>query len=795
MSTGGTLHPEPLRSGPSQDRIVVGGIELKWDTRAGTCEFQGLPMAMMWVDSTLAGLMSGLATMVGPERFSLALQSEGRKSVESDWLLIEGYPDFARGFAAIAVVAGVAGWGEWQLVSENLERRECTFRALNSWEGRYQRTLGACWGSAMVAGKFAGYCSKRFGTNCWATQTAFIARGDPCDEFTVAPSSLNLEDEIERLLSADQATRADMAVALSRLREAREKMLVSQEQLEQQVGQRTRELASSLAELQLVNERLERKVGEHALAREALRENEERMRKLIELAPMSMAIVGTDGRIEYINQRAIDTFGYTPADIPDMEAWWVLAYPDPDYRASTIERWMGYVATALRTGREIERDTYRVVCKDGALKTVVVFGVPVTDKILVMFDDVTRQTMEEDLLRQSNAALELRVQERVAELAERNRMLEITTAQLRKLGAKLVRVEENERKRMSHILHDQLQQMLVSAVFRLSALEGGLTDRAQIKTLRDASKAIDDAIQESRSLVLDLSPPILREGLGPALRWLQARTEEQYGLRVNLAVGELPPSIGEDLRVALFHATRELLLNVVKHAGVTAAGLTITCLPDSRLQVVVSDKGRGYTPAAPADAPADDIGFGLMAVRERIESIGGSMDVQSAPGAGCRVALTVPFSAAAAPGGLVDDPSARSRRRQGGDSEVLMGARIRILLADDHTILRQGLRTRLTRDPDIEVVGEAADGEAAVELARALRPEVILMDITMPKQDGIEATRAIRAEFPGIKVIGLTMHAERHWEEAMKQAGAISVIVKTDAAEVLLATIHACCGR
>ncbi len=180
--------PESFRPGPNHDRITVQGIELAWHATAGTCTFQGLPVAMMWVDSTLAGLLSGVAAMVGPERFSLALQSEGRKSVEADWALMSRYPDFRAGFGAIGIVAAVAGWGEWQFTDDAPGRRECRFRAYNTWEGQYQKKLGVSWGSAMLAGKLAGYCSKRFGTNCWATQTAFIAKGDACDEFIVAPA-------------------------------------------------------------------------------------------------------------------------------------------------------------------------------------------------------------------------------------------------------------------------------------------------------------------------------------------------------------------------------------------------------------------------------------------------------------------------------------------------------------------------------------------------------------------------------------------------------------------------------
>ena len=212
--------PSPLSTTESsRDHIVVEGVDIRWDTQAGTCMFSNIPVAMLWVDSTLAGLMSGVAAMVGPERFSLALQSEGRKSVESDWLVIARHKDFREGFEALHSIATVAGWGDWQLVTYDHAKRVCIFRAYNNWEAMYQKALGVSWGSSMLAGKFAGICSKLFATNCWATQTSFVAQGDSYDEFVVTPSTRAIEDEVNRLLESDQATRADMAVALEMLRQ------------------------------------------------------------------------------------------------------------------------------------------------------------------------------------------------------------------------------------------------------------------------------------------------------------------------------------------------------------------------------------------------------------------------------------------------------------------------------------------------------------------------------------------------------------------------------------------------
>ncbi|MBW4562936.1 MAG: PAS domain S-box protein [Mojavia pulchra JT2-VF2] len=218
QNTSGLLENLQTSLGKQQvPQIQVSGCEIEWQLEQGVFTIEKFPAILMWLDNTVASLMSAFQAMVGTQRFALALQSEGRKSVEIDWQIISQYDSFAAGFAALAKMAIAAGWGEMQLLSVDTVQQKCHFRIKNSWEGRYQRALGVCWGSNIMAGKFAGFCSKLFGQNCWSEQTAFIATGDEFDEFLVQPSTRSIEDEIEKLLATDNATRADMAVALQRL--------------------------------------------------------------------------------------------------------------------------------------------------------------------------------------------------------------------------------------------------------------------------------------------------------------------------------------------------------------------------------------------------------------------------------------------------------------------------------------------------------------------------------------------------------------------------------------------------
>ena len=133
-----------------------------------------------------------------------------------------------------------------------------------------------------------------------------------------------------------------------------------------------------------------RDISELRAAEETLRQSEERLRSLLEHSPISMAIVCMDGTIEYINRRAVETFGYPLEEIPTMERWWLCAYPEAAYRAEVVAQWLGLLEKAIaRKDREIERREYRVTCKDGTLKTMIIFGVLVSGKVFVMFEVIT----------------------------------------------------------------------------------------------------------------------------------------------------------------------------------------------------------------------------------------------------------------------------------------------------------------------------------------------------------------------------------------------------------------------
>jgi len=253
----------------------------------------------------------------------------------------------------------------------------------------------------------------------------------------------------------------------------------------------------------------------------------------------------------------------------------------------------------------------------------------------------------EEALRKSEAALHraneklLSVNEQLEErVRERTADLERRTAQLRALAKELTQTEQRERQRLAKILHDHMQQLLVGAKFRVASL-GKLPGERLNQAASDLDKILNDCIEASRSLTAELSPPILQgAGLVPALEWLGRWAKQKHSLFVQVdAAGEVG-SIRDEVRILLFEAVRELLFNVVKHSGVKSAKIKVACR-DGEMRVTVADQGCGFDPPPiPSPFPGGG-GFGLFSIRERLDLIGGRMEIETARGKGAAFHLIV----------------------------------------------------------------------------------------------------------------------------------------------------------
>jgi PAS domain S-box-containing protein len=350
-------------------------------------------------------------------------------------------------------------------------------------------------------------------------------------------------------------------------------------------------------------------------------------------------------------------------------------------------------------------------------------------------------------------------------LQERTVALEDRTIQLRRLASDLTLAEQRAREQIAKTLHDGLQQLLVVAGLSLQEQMNRDTSRgsAPSELLAEARDRLDEAIAAARSLSVELYPPVLQHsGLPAAVIWLAGWIQDNYKIAIQVSADPLANPSRKDVRTLLFESVRELLFNAVKHAHVDRVMVDVALRPEDELCITVTDGGIGFDPAGLADRwKTGQAGWGLFSIRERLALLSGRFDLESAPGHGSRFRLIAPLGTAA------DRVTTHAS-----------AAALRILIVDDHATVRSVLRRVLHERPEFQVVGDAADGLEAIAQAHALQPEVILMDISMPHMDGVEATRHLRADLPGAEILAVSMLPRTPEPHPIEQAGAAGFFVK-----------------
>jgi signal transduction histidine kinase len=224
-----------------------------------------------------------------------------------------------------------------------------------------------------------------------------------------------------------------------------------------------------------------------------------------------------------------------------------------------------------------------------------------------------------------------------------NEKLERRGRDLRRLAAQLSEAEHRERSRLARLLHDDLQQVLVAARMRLPLLGEGTPDQVE-QHVAKIDELIATAQTTARDLSHELSPPVLRSGgLSDVLEWLGKWFRDKCELTVAVKVSDSRPPAPEHLRVFLFQATRELLLNVVKHSGSTEARVTLSH-QNAHLVVQVEDGGEDFDAQAVEARLHSSEGLGLFGIRERVEAVGGRFEIQTTPRGGACFRLLAPIT-------------------------------------------------------------------------------------------------------------------------------------------------------
>ena len=413
----------------------------------------------------------------------------------------------------------------------------------------------------------------------------------------------------------------------------------------------------------------------------------------------------------------------------------------------------------------------------GATPNVVIelqlFFLAISVPLMLLAALVSQYAQAEQALRQSHAEQQQR------------------TLQLRRLASQLTVTEQNAREQLARTLHDGLQQLLFMAGMTLDqALKAGShVDQAGL--LQRARADVKEAMEAARTLSVNLFPPVLQlGGLPAALEWLAGRAQDQYGVIVTVSADPKANPATSDARVVLFEAVRELLFNAVKHARVDRVDVHLALGPDDTIRIQISDEGVGFDPTVTLHPDNQHhVGLGLFSIQERLGLLGGHLDIQSAPGKGARFTLTLPRTELQVlQTDIVETRRHRAGRRErlADDSSRATTKSLRILIADDHPVARAGLRDLFDGRPPLQVVGEAANGVEAVSKAIELQPDIIVMDVSMPQMNGIEATREIHRALPHIQIVGLSTHDDDNTRRSMREAGAGAYFTKNEGTDRLL---------
>ncbi len=372
---------------------------------------------------------------------------------------------------------------------------------------------------------------------------------------------------------------------------AEEALQRTNEELEQRVQERTSKLSAEIAE--------------RKRAEEAVKAERQRLYDVMETLPVYVILLSEDYFVPHANRFFRERFGESGGK---RCYEYLFSRTMPCENCRTFE--------VLKTNAPLEWDW---TGPDG--RNYSIYDFPFTDTngsrlILEMGIDVT----EEKRLREG---------------------LERQTTHLRELASELTLAEQRERRRIAEALHDDLQQLLVAAKLRVGLMECE-KNSAMHDMATDIDNLLSQSIDVSRTLTAELSPFLLREGrLAPAMEWLAKWMSEKHGLTVMVNIAENLPAIMEDVAALLFQSVKELLFNVVKHANVKTARLDLT-IQDDRIKIIVSDNGAGFDPSQIPIHGGEAGGFGLLSVKERLGFMGGSMEVESAPGGGTRITLESP---------------------------------------------------------------------------------------------------------------------------------------------------------
>jgi len=373
----------------------------------------------------------------------------------------------------------------------------------------------------------------------------------------------------------------------------------------------------------------------------------------------------------------------------------------------------------------------------------------------------------------------------LTEIVDTNEALRVTETSLRQLSARLLQLQDEERRRIARDLHDITGQKIVVLTMAMDRLARAPEVRKSpaAETIKESRDLLDKISEEIRTLSYVLHPPLLDEcGLPSAVRWYAEGFEKRSGIKVQVQIDPELRRLPADVETALFRVVQESLTNVHRYSGSSNAQIRILEV-DNEVHLEVIDNGKGVKGSGhkvhDTASGSARLGVGIPGMRERLHQLGGRLDVDFAT-KGTRVLAIVPGSTAEA-------------GRTAGTVPLTQpdhDARCRILIADDHEVMRRGLRGLLESHEEWAICGEAVEGHEAVRKAKELRPDLVIMDVNMPGLSGIAAFAQIREENPDAKILFFTVHDSEQMAREVADAGGHGYVAKSRAGRDLVDAVQ-----
>ena len=411
-------------------------------------------------------------------------------------------------------------------------------------------------------------------------------------------------------LEGSEPTMFCIAVDLSEHKRVEEELRKYRDHLKKLVEERT-------AELTLVNIKLQEEIEERLRTEEALRESEVRFRTVFEGAPVGIGLVNLNWKFMDTNLALTEMLGFNTEELR-QKGLASIVHPEELTTARS------YFLEICRGELDFYQQEGRYRRKDGTWMWGYINVAAIRDEsgefifAVWMLVDITQEKV---------------AQAEISAYQER----------LRALASELSLTEERERRLLATDLHDQIGQILALAQIKLGALRQEASSPESQASVTEVREYIGQAIRYTRSLTYELGLPILYDlGLEAALEWLAEQMHEQHSLKIQVHRDQQAKPLGEAARVLVFRVVRELLTNVVKHAKANKVDISIAKDgPFLRIQVV--DDGVGFDTDEAGPRAGKSSGYGLFSIRERLTSLGGLVKINSLPGQGTRVSITVPL--------------------------------------------------------------------------------------------------------------------------------------------------------